>query len=234
MKIDFKESAFGAKKDVELYKNVTCEHCSGNAAEPGTPIKECDTCNGSGVVEQVQQSFFGAVRAQAPCTDCQGKGKRAEQECSKCTGSGVQKQETAIEVDIPAGISDQQTIRVSGQGEAGPQGAPSGDLYVNVHVKDHKTWYRDGDDVISQTKVSYATLVMGGKIAVETLDGEVEVKVPAGTNAGKQLRLRGKGVQRLHGSGRGDHIVVVDVHVPKKPNRKYKKVLDELAQLDQS
>ncbi|MFC1598025.1 molecular chaperone DnaJ [Patescibacteria group bacterium] len=234
MDLKFEEASFGAKKEVSLLRDVKCEHCKGNTAEPGTPIKDCTTCSGSGVVEQLQRSILGAIRTQTPCQDCEGQGKIPEKKCSKCSGNGVQKKDSAIEIDIPAGIDDGQTIRIASQGEAGPKGAPAGDLFVNVHVREHQGWQREGNDVISEHEVPYSTLVLGGKINVDTLDGEVVVKIPAGTESGKALRLRGKGVQRLQGSGRGEHIVKVHVDVGKRMSSKKKKLLKELAKLDEA
>jgi len=228
----FKEAAFGLKKTLNVLKGSTCSTCSGNGAKPGTPIKECTTCKGAGVVEQLQRSVFGAVRSHVACEACKGRGKTVETACETCHGKGVERKDTALEVDIPAGIDDGQTIRITGQGEAGEFGAQSGDLFVTVHVKSHDGWERDGDNIYSETEIPFATLVMGGTIIVDTLDGKMEVKVPSGTGSGKQLRLRGTGVTRLHGGGRGDHIITVQVEVPKKVSSKYKKILKQLSELD--
>lgn len=234
VELDFQTAAFGIQKTVDLMRGVKCGHCSGNGAEPGTPINECKNCSGSGTVDSVQRSVFGAIRTQTVCHDCKGEGKTAEQKCSECNGNGVQRAESTLEIDIPGGIDNGQTIRVSGQGEAGLHGAPTGDLYVTVHVKPHSEWQREGDDVVHDVKVPYTTLVLGGKISVETLDGEMVVKVPAGTETGKALRLRNKGIPHLQGSGRGDHIVKVQLDVPKRPNAKRKKLLKELQKLDKA
>ncbi len=231
MELSFEEAAFGVKKEITLRKGAKCGKCSGNGAEPGTPIKECTTCQGTGAVESIQRSIFGAVRRQALCHDCAGKGKKVEKPCTQCSGNGIEKKESIIEVEIPSGIDDGQTIRVNGQGEAGEHGAASGDLYVTVHVKSKKGWHRDGDNVHSEVDVPYATLVLGGKIHIDTLDGEMEVKVPAGTQSGKSLRLKGKGIPHLHGSGRGDHLVQVHVIIAKKPSSKEKKLLKQLQDL---
>jgi len=232
--IDFDEAAFGTKKTVELYKSVTCDTCKGNGAKPGTPIKTCHTCKGHGSIEQMQRSVFGAVRRHVVCSDCHGEGKIPETKCTDCHGNGVTKKNTTLEVDIPAGIDNQQTLRMSGQGEAGVLGASAGNLFVTVRVRPHKGWQRDGDDVVSHISVPYTTMVLGGKVQATTLDGEVEVKVPAGTESGKALRLRGKGVPHLQSSGRGDHILVVDVLIPRRVSGKQKRVLKELAALDGS
>lgn len=230
IEIDFTEAAFGMKKTIELYKNEKCSHCSGNGAEPGTPIKECETCKGAGVVDSVQRSVFGAVRSQAICNECEGQGKTAETKCKTCSGAGMEKRESKIEIDIPAGIDSGQTIRATGKGEAGPHGAPAGDLYINVFVKENTDFVRERDDVLSSVTAPYTIFVLGGKITVKTIDGEAELKIPAGTESGKKMRLRGKGIPHLQASGRGDHIVTVHVEVPDKPNRKIKKLLKELSE----
>ncbi len=230
--IDFKEAAFGVKKEVELYKGATCSHCSGNGAEPGTPIEACDTCKGSGVVDQIQRSVFGQIRTQVACSSCNGRGKTVKTPCKTCRGNGIEKKNTTLELNIPAGIEDGQTMRMSGQGEAGQFGGPAGDLYVVVHVKSHENFQRQGDDVVVEELVSYPTAVLGGRIEVETLDGLVDLKIPAGTTAGTILRLRGKGIQRLHGHGRGDHLVKVNIHVPQYPSRKFKKLLKEMEEFE--
>lgn len=232
VEISFSEAAFGVSKTVELYKSVSCSKCHGNGAEPGTPIKECAHCKGKGVVERIQQSFFGAVRAQSKCPDCNGEGKIPEKKCTQCHGTGAEKKDTTYEVKIPGGIDDGQTLRIGGQGEAGEHGSHAGDLYVVVHVKQEQEWKRVDDDVLAEVDVPYSMLVLGGKILVNTLDGAVEMKVPAGTEAGQLLRLRGKGVPQLQGSGRGDHLVKVGVKIPKRPGFKYKKLLKQLEQFE--
>lgn len=232
VEITFSEAAFGVKKNIELYKAVVCDKCHGNGAEPGTPIKECATCKGLGAVEHLQQTMFGAVRTQTACPECKGEGKIAEKKCTQCHGGGTEKKQTTLEVNIPAGIDDGQTIRMSGQGEAGQHGTRSGDLFVVVHVAEHAGFRRVEDDVVSEVQVPYSMLVLGGKILVDTLDGAVEMKIPAGTEAGQSLRLRGKGISHLQESGRGDHIVQIGVRIPKHPGFRYKKILKQLEEFE--
>lgn len=232
VEVTFEEAAFGIKKRIDLYKTETCSHCKGNLAEPGTPIESCSTCNGSGVTERLQNSFFGQVRTQVACDSCRGEGKTYKTPCSVCSAQGIEKKETQLEVAIPAGIDDGQTIRIQGRGEAGLKGAQSGDLFLHVRIIPSSEFQRDGDTVVSHIEVPYSTLVLGAKIPVRTIHGEMMMKVPAGTAAGTALRLRGKGIPHVHGSGRGDHIVFVTVEVPKRPTGKLKKILKELAQLE--
>jgi molecular chaperone DnaJ len=232
LEVDFTEAAFGVKKSIELYKTVTCETCTGNGAKPGTPINTCGTCKGTGAVEQMQRSVFGAVRRHTVCPECKGEGKIPETKCTECRGTGTIKKNVTIEVDIPAGIDNGQTLRISGQGEAGVLGAQSGNLFITVHVRAKAGWERDGDDVVTRVSVSYTMLVLGGKVTIETLDGAVDVKIPAGTESGKLLRLRGKGILHLQSSGRGDHLVVVNVDIPSRLSGKQKRVLKDLAALE--
>jgi len=233
MELDFQEAAFGVKKEVELYKSVKCTKCNGNGAEPGTPIKECGTCKGKGVVDSVQRSFFGAVRTQSICPECRGEGKIPEKKCSVCSGTGTEQKNVTIEISIPAGIENGQTVRISGQGEAGAPGASAGDLYVTVHVKSDPVLVRRGNDIVSEVYVPYSIMVLGGKVNVQTLDGELVVKIPAGMESGAIMRLRGKGVPHLNSSHRGDHMLRVHVRVPKDFDRKYKKLMKELSDLEQ-
>lgn len=227
--IAFEEAAFGVKKTLEVYRAEKCDHCKGNGAEPGTPIKDCGNCNGTGAVTSMQRSVFGAVRTQSACPECRGEGKISEKKCTTCNGTATQRKTAQLEVEIPAGIDDSQTIRITSQGEAGEHGGPSGDLYVVVHVSPSpQGWERHEDHVLSDARVPYATMVLGGKIDVHTLDGEVTLKIPGGTESGKVFRLRGKGFTKLHGSGRGDHLVTVHVAVPTHVSGKLKKAIKQL------
>lgn len=231
--VDFSEAAFGVKRDIDLHHGVTCETCEGNGAEPGTELKECDQCKGHGVIEQMQRSVFGAVRTQSMCPACDGRGKTAEKKCANCHGNGIEKKTETLEVQIPAGIDDGQTIRIQGKGEAGLNNAPAGDLYITVHVKTHSELERDGDNVRSMVDVPYSVMALGGTIDIDTLDGEVEMKVPHGTQSGTTLRLKNKGISRLGGGGaRGDHLVTVRVAVPEHAKGKYKKAIKALEEFE--
>lgn len=232
--VEFDEAAFGVKQEVELRHGVKCSKCSGNGAEPGTPINTCSTCNGAGVVEQVQRSVFGMVRTQGICGDCSGQGKIPETKCGECHGNGIEKVTETLEVSIPAGIDNGQTIRLEGKGEAGLNGAPSGDLYINVLVRDSEEFEREGYNIYSKVEVPFSIMTLGGKIEVPTLDGDVTLKIPSGTESGKVMRLKSKGVERLQGTGRGDHLVTVVVKVPSHPPRKYRKAIEALQDFEES
>lgn len=230
--ISFRESAFGVKKDLSVYKGDRCEHCRGNGAEPGTPIETCTTCGGRGTIEKTQRTLLGAMRTQTSCRDCHGEGKKAKQPCHTCRGSGVQKKSVQLEIAVPAGIENGQTIRVTGQGEAGEHGTSPGDLYVTVYVQPEDGLERNGNDIVTPLAISYATAVLGDKVMVKTLDGEGTLKIPAGTQSGTALRLRGKGIPVLQGSGRGDHIFIIHIAVPRSPGFREKRLLKELQNLE--
>lgn len=226
--IDFIEAVFGTEKEISLQKKVVCDHCHGNLAEPGTKIETCPTCKGSGRVSRVQRTILGNMQVQTACENCRGEGKIYAQKCKKCKGTGVILDNASFTVKIPAGIDNGETIRLSGHGEAGAQGAPAGDLYIKVRVKPDKRFVREGYDIKSQKFISFTEAVLGAKIDIETIDGPVELKIPAGTQSETVFKLRGKGVQKLRESGRGDHYVEVKVKVPASVSRKQKNLLEEL------
>lgn len=227
VQIDFRDAVFGAEKEIKLMKHNACDVCSGSGAEPGAEVKTCEECKGQGQVRRVQQTILGAMQTVGPCPSCGGMGKKASVSCKHCGGDGVVRSESVYKVKIPAGIDNGEAIRLTGKGESiGPAGAP-GDLYVRVHVKPEKGYTRDGYDLYSEARISYPQAVMGDKIEIDTLEGKKKLVIPAGTEAHQQFRLKGLGVTRLHGGGRGDQYVKVIVDVPKKLSRKAKKLLEE-------
>lgn len=230
MSIDFREAVFGVEKLVDLYKLSTCGHCHGNGAEPGTKIETCPTCGGSGQVRQVQQTILGAFQSVGVCPTCHGEGKKASKKCTECGGSGRVKASEQIKVQIPAGISDGETIRLSGKGEAGTHGSSAGDLYITIRVKPDKEFTREKDDILSEVAVTFSQAALGTKVPVVTLDGEVTLHIPSGTQSGKVFKLKDKGVPHLRSRGRGDHLVTVTVVTPPHLSREQKKLLEELQQ----
>lgn len=232
MTIDFQEAVFGTEKVIDLYKNVTCPHCSGNGAEPGTKIETCGTCGGNGQIEQIQRTILGAFRTVGVCPDCQGEGKKTSTKCKKCRGEGRLKESERIKVKIPAGISDGETIRLSGKGEAGLKGSGTGDLYIILRVRPNPEFKREGDNIISEVEISFSQAALGDKIPIKTLEGEVMLKIPGGTQSGKVFKLNGKGVPHLRSRGRGDHLVTVNVITPSKLSREQKKLFEELNELE--
>jgi molecular chaperone DnaJ len=207
--LDFLEATKGVAMPLRLTSPAPCTNCHGSGARPGTSPKVCANCNGSGVVNRNQ----GAFGFSEPCTDCRGSGSIIEDPCDECRGTGVTTRTRTINVRIPPGVEDGQRIRLAGQGEAGLRGAPSGDLYVTVHVRPDKVFGRDGDDLIVTVPVSFTELALGTTLSVPTLDGKVGVKVPKGTADGRILRVRGRGVPK-RGGGAGDLLVTVKVAVP--------------------
>lgn len=207
--LDFLEATKGVAMPLRLTSPAPCTNCHGSGARPGTSPKVCANCNGSGVINRNQ----GAFGFSEPCADCRGSGSIIESPCDECRGTGVTTRTRTINVRIPPGVEDGQRIRLAGQGEAGLRGAPSGDLYVTVHVRPDKVFGRDGDDLTVTVPVSFAELALGTTLSVPTLDGKVGVKVPKGTSDGRILRVRGRGVPKRP-SGAGDLLVTVKVAVP--------------------
>jgi molecular chaperone DnaJ len=226
--VSFEESAKGVKRDIAHRIYQTCSHCRGNKAEPGTPIKKCATCDGKGSVSKTRQTMLGVFAQEVKCATCQGEGSKVETSCTDCRGEGRKMEERTLTVDIPAGIGDQQTIRLTGKGEApAGQGVP-GDLYVSVHVQPHSTLKRDGNNAVSSVSISYIDAALGTTLKVKTLDGENNLTVPAGTQPGTRFTLSDLGFPSLETSRRGDHIITTQVDIPKKLSRKQKELLDQL------
>jgi molecular chaperone DnaJ len=227
----FNEAVFGADKTIRLRKTMTCAECGGNGAEKGSSLITCTRCDGQGRVKSVQQTVLGAFQTIVDCTRCAGKGKTPERACGACAGEGVTTGEREISVKIPAGVDDGAVLRISGEGEAVAHGGRSGDLYVNIRVTADPRFTRHGFDIVSRVELPIVRAALGGTIAVETVDGLVDLKIPAGTQPGQTFRLRGKGVPHLRKSGRGDHLVEATVKVPTKLSRGQKKALEQWEEL---
>ncbi|MBI2099420.1 molecular chaperone DnaJ [Candidatus Uhrbacteria bacterium] len=228
MTIDLMDAVTGTEREVELYKEIACEECDGAGKEPNTEMITCKTCGGAGQVRQSSRTIFGMMQSVVTCSDCGGLGSKPKEECKKCGGTGVAKGTKKFLVKIPAGVDDGGTMRVPGGGEAGIRGGSAGDLYINIEVRKDKRFERKGDDIFSKLKITYPFAVLGGSMTVETVDGEVELKIPAGTLPGTMLKLKCKGVPRLGKSGRGDHLVEILVDIPQKLSRRQKELLEEL------
>ncbi len=228
--IDFKEMVHGAKRDLSLNRLRKCEHCKGNLAEPGTKIVECKTCAGRGFVRKQTSTILGTIMQEVVCAECHGEGKKAEVPCKECHGEGRTRKVETLVVKIPAGIEDGMRIRISGEGEAAQFGGDVGDLYVSVKVREDKRFVRDGFDLRSTHKIPFVTAVLGGEIQVETVDGKEKLEIPKGAQSGTELRLKSMGVgQGLQGNDnkRGDHIVKIEIAVPKKISKKQEQLLRE-------
>jgi molecular chaperone DnaJ len=227
--LNFVEAAKGVAMPLRLTSPAPCTNCHGSGARPGTSPKVCPTCNGSGVINRNQ----GAFGFSEPCTDCRGSGSIIEHPCDECKGTGVTTRTRTINVRIPPGVEDGQRIRLAGQGEAGLRGAPSGDLYVTVHVRADKVFGRDGDDLTVTVPVSFTELALGSTLSVPTLDGSVGVRVPKGTADGRILRVRGRGVPKRSG-GNGDLLVTVKVAVPPNVEGTAQEALEAYAAAERS
>jgi len=227
IEIPFMESVFGVERAIKFYKTNTCKTCSGNGAEPGSEIETCKNCHGSGVVMQVQRTILGAMQMQTPCPTCQGEGKIISKPCKTCHGTGLYKENVEMTVKIPAGISDEEMIRLTGQGEAGTKGGGAGDLYIKVSVIHDNRFQRKGDDIVSKATISFPEAALGTKIDIVTVDGLVSLKIPEGTQSGKVFILKSRGVPHLRSKGRGDHLVEVTVKTPTDLSKKQKQLLEE-------
>lgn len=226
--IDFAEAAFGCEKTISLTKNVKCETCSGSGAKAGSSPSTCDYCNGHGEVRR-QQGFF---TVSSPCPKCNGTGQMIKDPCQTCSGAGKKKKKVDLQVKIPAGIDQGQRLKLSNEGDAGSLGGPNGDLYVVINIKHHEIFERDEFDVHCTVPISFSQAALGAEMEVPTLAGKVALKIPAGTQAGVKMRLKGKGIQRLGGYGVGDQIVTVHVETPTKLSSEQKELFKRLAEVD--
>lgn len=228
VEITFEQAVFGTEVDLRLSLEDTCEHCKGKTVEPGYELKTCETCGGSGQTVNVTRTVFGNIQQATICPTCQGRGKVPEKVCSVCHGKGTQKKEQDITLKIPAGIDDGATIRLREHGEAIANG-PKGDLYVSVRVKAHKHFTREGDLILSEEHISMVDAALGTEISVETVDGKVRMKVPAGTQSGTDFKLSGHGVPHMRAATRGAHIVTIIVDTPTKLSKEQQELLQQFA-----
>ncbi|MBQ4338845.1 MAG: molecular chaperone DnaJ [Clostridia bacterium] len=226
--VSFEEAAKGCKREVEVTRIETCPECSGSGAQKGSSPKTCPDCGGSGYVNVQQRSPFGVVSTTKPCQKCGGKGKFNENPCQKCRGGGRVSKKTRIEVNIPAGIDDRQMFSVSGAGHVGINGGPRGDLKVAVFVRPHPFFERDGYNVWCEYTISYTQAALGDTIKIPTLDGNVEFRIPAGTQPGEVFCMRGRGIQMINSKSKGDQLVRIVVDVPKNLTDRQKQLLTEL------
>lgn len=230
MTISFEEAAFGKETDIEIPREETCETCHGSGAKPGTKPETCRHCNGTGQISVEQNTPFGRIVNRRTCQYCNGTGKEIKQKCSTCGGHGKVKKRRKIHVKIPAGIDDGQQLRMAGQGEAGINGGPAGDLYVVFHVRRHEFFERDEDDIYCEMPITFVQAALGAEIEVPTLHGKVKLKIPAGTQTGTKFRLKGKGVPNVRGYGIGDQHIEVRVITPTKLSEKQKQLLREFGE----
>jgi len=224
--LTFEEAVFGVERELELTMDDECSHCHGTTVEPGHSMKTCPTCGGSGQRVQMMNTIFGQIQQQTTCPDCKGTGQVPEKVCTVCHGKGTERRKQDLTVKIPAGIDDGATIRLRERGEA-IGGGGRGDLYVHIRVKAHKHFTREGDIILSDQHVGMIDAALGTEIDVETVDGTVRMKVPAGTQSGTDFKLSGHGVPHLRSDSRGPHIVTIVVDTPTKLSKKQKELLQE-------
>ncbi|MDO8668096.1 MAG: molecular chaperone DnaJ [bacterium] len=236
LNIDFKEAVFGVEREISLRKTVSCSKCKGSGAEPASGSETCPTCRGAGKVIKMQRTILGNMQVQTTCPACHGEGQIIKEKCKQCKGAGVMNEIANLKIKIPAGINNGETIRYSGQGEAtgkggsfgGAQDRQAGDLYIKARVSPDKRFTRDNFNILSRAEIGIGLAALGGKIDIETVDGPVELKISEGTQSGRVIRLKSKGVPHIHGGGRGDHLVEVIVKIPTGLSRKQKEMLREM------
>jgi len=227
MQIRLEEAAFGAEKEVEIAKLDTCDKCNGSGAEPGSRTVTCSTCGGRGQVVS-SRGFFHVSQT---CPRCRGSGEVIEKPCQKCRGEGRVEKLSRVKLKIPAGIREGSRLRSLGNGEAGTRGGPPGDLYVVIHIKEHKVFQREGDDLYCEVPIPFSVATLGGEVAVPALEGGAHLKVPSGTQSGQMFKLRGKGITNVNGRGQGDLFARLIVEVPTRLNAEQRRKLEEFAAL---
>lgn len=214
LELDFEDAVFGGQHEIEVRLPVGCETCSGSGARAGTTATTCSTCNGSGEVRRVRQSLLGQMVTSGPCPSCGGLGEEISSPCPDCRGDGRRTEARSYTVDVPAGVDDGATLRLTGRGPAGPRGGPAGDLYLHLRVRPHDRFARQGYDLLDTLTIPMTQAALGARFSYETLDGAEDLVVPAGTQPGRVFRLRGRGVPHVGGRGRGDLLVQVTVDTP--------------------
>ncbi|TYP54983.1 molecular chaperone DnaJ [Thermosediminibacter litoriperuensis] len=231
LEITLEEAAFGVEKEIEVFRTETCPRCGGSGAKPGTGSRTCPACGGTGQVKQMQNTPFGRYISITTCGRCGGSGTVIEEPCPGCRGSGHVRAARKIKVKIPPGVDTGSRLRLNGEGEPGVRGGPAGDLYVIIHVKPHRLFVRQGDDLIYEAPVSFVQAALGDEIEVPTLDGRIKLKIPEGTQPGTKFRIKGKGMPHLKGYGRGDLHVKVNVVIPRKLSDRQRELLKKFAEI---
>jgi len=227
--LTFEEAIFGIEKEIEITRDEVCTTCRGKGAEPGSNPVKCSNCGGRGEVRQVRQTFLGSMVQVATCPNCNGRGEIIGTPCHTCKGRGLERKTVKKTVPIPGGVDNGTQIRLAGEGQPGINGGPTGNLYVDIKVKQHQFFRRKGTDILLDLNVNIAQAVLGAEIDVPTVDGPTKLTIPAGTQPGKVFTLRGKGSPFLRSSGRGDQMVIVNVEVPTKLTADQRKLMEQLA-----
>jgi molecular chaperone DnaJ len=231
LSLSFRDAMFGVRRELEVERLVTCTRCTGNGAEPGTAPVACRNCKGSGEVQSLRRSVFGTVMTSSPCSTCAGTGQEIPDKCHDCAGHGRVRASQTVTVDIPAGVSDGMELRVTGNGHAGGNGGPAGDLYVGIVVEEALAFDRRGQDLWTVLDITMTQAALGADILIETMDGEERIRVEPGMESGSVVRLKGKGVPNVNRRGRGDLFVTVHVITPRSLSRDERRLLEQLASL---
>jgi molecular chaperone DnaJ len=228
--LNFEESVFGVEKEVTINRDEICATCNGTRAEPGTSPVRCSTCGGHGEVRQTRQSFFGSMVQVTTCPTCGGSGETISTPCHTCNGRGMERKTVRKVVSIPAGVDSGNQIRLAGEGQPGVNNGPPGNLYLLIKVKPHKYFRRRNNDILLDLNINVAQATLGAEVEVPTIDGSEKLEIQSGTQPGKVITMRGKGVPHIRGSGRGDQLVVVNVEIPKRLSGDQHKIFEELAE----
>ena len=228
--LHFEEAVFGVEKELEIAKPDTCENCNGDGNEPGTKLSQCKRCSGTGEIRTVRNTILGQIQTSQTCDECDGEGKIPEKKCTKCHGTGRVRVKENVKIKIPAGVDNGSTIRISGKGEGGTRGGGKGDLYINLIVESSQKFFRQGLDIHSNLEINVLQAILGAKINVDTLDGPETIKIPAGTEDGKVFKLSDKGVTKIGGGGKGDHLIKVKIDIPQKLSKKEKELYLQIAE----
>ena len=230
IRLSFEEAAFGVEKEVEITRDETCQTCEGSGAKPGTTASTCQQCNGQGEVRQMHQTLLGSMVQVVTCPRCNGRGETIDTPCELCNGRGLERKKINKLVSIPAGVSSGVQIRLAGEGQPGINGGPHGNFFLEIEVEKHNYFRRRGDDILLDLDINIAQAVLGDEIQVPTLNGDVKLRIPAGTQPGKVFRLRGQGIPHLRGSGTGDEMVTVSVQIPTKLSADQREMFQKLAE----
>jgi len=227
--ISFEQAVLGCEEEVEIMRTENCPVCHGLGSEPGTQPAKCPDCDGSGEVQRVQKSIFGRFVNSATCGRCRGEGSIITESCKHCHGTGKERKRRKIKVQIPAGVEDNSRLRLSREGEAGRRGGPAGNLFINLSVKGHPFFKREGNDIVYELPLNFAQAALGDELEIPTIEGKTTLKIPAGTQTGRIFHLKGNGVPYLHRSGRGDQLIKIRVVTPEKLDDEMRRLFQELA-----
>ena len=228
--LEFEEAVFGTEKEIQVTRDETCDTCGGSGAQPGTSPETCSECGGRGEIRQTRQTLLGAMVQVTTCPTCGGSGKTIPNPCPTCHGSGRERKTTRKRISVPAGVDDGTRIRLAGEGQPGENNGPPGDLYILINVRGHRYFRRQNNNILLDLNVNVAQATLGAEVKVPTVDGEVVLKIPAGTQPGKIIRMRGKGVPHLRSSSRGDQLVIINVSIPEKIDEEERSLFEQLAE----